>query len=252
MAEGRLLVGTSGWSYDHWRERFYPAHLGTPKRLGYYASRFDTVEVNATFYGLPNATTVLGWRDTVPEDFVFAVKGSHYITHIRKLQDTAEDVRTFLERIEPLGEKLGPLLWQLPPFMERDVALLAAFVRGLPGGGLRHAVEFRHETWLHDDAFRVLREHGVAAVHVSGDMLAANYTVTAGFVYVRFHGTTRYHGSYATPQLEPWAVFLGKQLTSGHDCYVYFNNDAEGHAPVDARRLLGMLDRQPFGGRVTV
>lgn len=252
MAEGRLRIGTSGWSYDHWRERFYPPRLGTPKRLGYYASRFDTVEVNATFYGLPKEGTVRGWHDAVPEDFVFAVKGSRYITHIRKLVDTAEEVRTFCARIEPLGTKLGPLLWQLPPFLERDLPLLDAFLDGLPGDGQRHAVEFRHDSWLHEDTFAALAARGVAVVNVSGDMLPCDYTTTAGFVYARFHGTTRYHGSYAEPQLQPWATFLGEQLNAGRDCYVYFNNDAEGHAPVDGERLMGMLQQQPYGEHATL
>lgn len=245
MGAGRLLVGTSGWSYDHWRARFYPEHLPTPRRLGYYATRFSTVEVNATFYGLPKEKTVLGWRDAVPDDFVFAVKGSRYVTHIRKLRDVSEEIDTFLERVRPLGAKLGPLLWQLPPFLERDLGLLEAFISALPSDGLRHAIEFRHDTWLDDDVFALLQRHGVAVVHVSGDMLATDFTPTADFVYARFHGTTRYHGSYAAPQLEPWAAFLRQQLDAGRDAYAYFNNDAEGHAPVDAARLLGMLEGTP-------
>jgi uncharacterized protein YecE (DUF72 family) len=244
MAEGRLLVGTSGWSYDHWRGRFYPEHLAVSRRLGYYAKQFDTVEVNATFYGLPKKRTVESWREAVPPGFVFAVKGSRYITHMRKLENVAEPLARLMDRISPLGDTLGPLLWQLPPFLERDDDRLERFLDALPAGH-RHAVEFRNETWLHADVFALLREHGVAVVNVSGEMLKTDLTTTADFVYVRFHGTVRYHGAYARPQLEPWAAFLRRHLRAGRDCYAYFNNDAEGHAPVDAERLVGMLARHP-------
>ena len=240
MAEGRLLVGTSGWSYDHWRGRFYPEHLAHEKRLAYYAGRFGTVEVNASFYGLPAEKTVLGWRDSVPDGFVFAMKGSRYVTHMRKLADVSEPVERFVARVLPLGAKLGPVLWQLPPFLQRDLGLLAGFLGTLPRE-LRHAIEFRNESWLEPETFSLLSDSDVAIVHVSGDMLRTDLTPTASFVYARFHGTTRYHGSYSPTQLEPWAAFLRIQLKAGRDCYAYYNNDAEGHAPADAQRLLGML-----------
>jgi len=241
LGTGRLLVGTSGWSYDHWRDRFYPEHLPSRRRLAFYATRFATVEVNATFYGLPKNRTIGEWRDAVPAEFVFAVKGSRYITHVRKLRDAGDEVRTFTERVRPLGAKLGPVLWQLPPFLERDLDLLESFLGELPGNGIRHAIEFRHESWLGDPVFSLLRQHHTASVHVSGDMLPADFTPTADFVYVRLHGTARHHGSYARPQLEPWAAFLRAQLQAGRDAYAYFNNDAEGHAPADAERLARML-----------
>jgi uncharacterized protein YecE (DUF72 family) len=241
MGEGRLLIGTSGWSYEHWRGLFYPVGLPAARRLGYYAERFSTVEINATFYGLPKLATVAAWRDAVPDDFAFAVKGSRYVTHMRKLTGVAGEVRTFFERIRLLGDKFGPVLWQLPPFLERDDALLAAFLEVLPSQH-RHAVEFRHESWLEPEVYAILRHHDVAMVNVSGDMLRAEHVATAQFVYIRFHGTTRYHGSYAAPQLRPWADFIRARLGEGRDCYAYFNNDAEGHAPEDAARLLGMFE----------
>lgn len=240
MAEGRLLVGTSGWSYDHWRGGFYPQHVPAAGRLAYYAAHFDTVELNATFYGLPAATTVRGWHEATPDGFVFAVKGSRYVTHMRKLSGAAEPVERFFERIRPLGAKLGPVLWQLPPFLERDLELLEGFLATLPGD-VRHAIEFRHESWLEPETYALLARHGVAVVHVSGDMLRTDLTPTAGFIYARFHGTTRYHGAYSPAQLGPWAAFFGDQVRAGRDCYAYFNNDAEGHAPDDALRLLGMF-----------
>lgn len=236
----QLLVGTSGWSYDHWRGRFYPKHLPVARRLGYYAEHFRTVEVNATFYGLPKTKTVETWRDEVPDGFVFAVKGSRYITHMRKLANVVEPLERFFERVGPLGAKQGPLLWQLPPFLQRDLGLLGSFLEALPKQ-YRHAIEFRNESWLAEDVFDLLRKHNAAMVNASGDFLRTDFTPTADFVYARFHGTTRYHGSYGHPALRPWAEFLGAQLEAGRDCYAYFNNDVEGHAPVDAARLMGML-----------
>lgn len=240
MGRGRLLVGTSGWSYEHWRGGFYPQELPAHDRLAYYAGHFDTVEINATFYGLPSGQTVRAWHDSVPEDFVFAVKGSRYLTHMRKLAEPAEPVQRLFERVRPLAAKLGPVLWQLPPFLQRDDALLAAFLEGLPLD-VRHAVEFRHESWLEPAVFGILEDRNVAAVHVSGDFLRTDLNPTADFTYVRFHGTTRYHGSYTGAHLAPFVRFMEERLAGGFDCYAYFNNDAEGHAPVDARRLSGML-----------
>lgn len=240
MERGRLLVGTSGWSYEHWRGTFYPPDLPARERLRYYADHFDTVEINATFYGLPAEQTVRAWHDSVPDDFVFALKGSRYLTHMRKLADPSGPVQRLFERLRPLGRKLGPVLWQLPPFLKRDDVLLEAFAAELPRE-VRHAVEFRHESWLDAGVFAVLQRYNVAAAHASGDFLRTDLTPTADFTYVRFHGTTRYHGSYTGAHLGPFADFLGERLAGGADCYAYFNNDAEGHAPVDARRLSGML-----------
>ena len=237
---GQLRVGTSGWSYNHWKGSFYPDDVSAVGRLAYYAGRFDTVEVNTTFYGLPKPRTIQAWRDSVPSDFCFAVKGSRFVTHMRKLADAGDEVTTLVERLSPLGGTLGPLLWQLPPFMERDIGLLDSFLGVLPVS-LRHAIEFRNETWLERDVFDVLGSHNAALVNVSGDMLRQDLTRTADFVYVRFHGTTRYHGSYSETNLKPWVAFLTEQLEDGRDCYAYFNNDAEGNAPNDALRLRGMV-----------
>jgi uncharacterized protein YecE (DUF72 family) len=238
---GRIRVGTSGWSYDHWAGVFYPDHLPGARRLEYYASRFDTVEIDNTFYRLPTEHAVAAWRDTVPDGFAFAVKGSRLITHFRRLGDVDAALAEFLGRMSGLREKLAVVLWQLPPNLRADPALLDRFLGRLPDGGLRHAVEFRHASWLAEETFAVLRRHGAAHVHVSSDAMPENHTPTADFVYVRFHGTATYHGKYERPALEPWAEFLRLQADEGRDCYVYFNNDAEGHAPRDAARLLEML-----------
>jgi len=241
MSVARIRVGTSGWSYDHWAGVFYPERMPAARRLAFYGSRFDTVEINSTFYHLPSDQAVASWRDAVPDGFVFAVKGSRLITHFRRLADVDDALATFLDRMSVFGEKLAVVLWQLPPNLPADALLLARFLERLPAGRVRHAVEFRHESWLTEETFAVLREYGAAHVHVSSDVMPENLTPTADFIYARFHGTSSRHGAYDSPALKPWAGFLRGQADSGRECYAYFNNDAGGHAPADAARLIGML-----------
>lgn len=238
---GRIRVGTSGWSYRHWAGVFYPERLAAAGWLGFYGSRFDTVEIDATFYRLPSERAVSSWRDGVPDGFAFAVKGSRLITHSRRLVDVDEARSAFLARVAGLGEKLAVVLWQLPPDLRVDTARLARFLDGLPAGRVRHAVEFRNASWLVGETFDVLREHAAAQVHVSSDAMPRDLTPTADLVYVRFHGTVSGSGAYDRASLEPWAGFLREQAETGRDCYAYFNNDAEGRAPEDAARLVGML-----------
>ncbi len=240
MGGACIRVGTSGWSYAHWDPSFYPQNTPADKRLAAYAQRLPTVEIDATFYRLPSEHAVTTWRDEVPPGFVFAVKGSRFVTHFRRLSDTDEAVANFAARISLLGDKLEVMLWQLPPDLEADTGLLDRFLTSLPRG-VRHAIEFRHASWLTPETFEVLRAHGAAHVHVSSDKMPADLTLTADFVYVRFHGTAEYHGAYTHPALEPWSEFLTRQASAGRDGYVYFNNDFEGHAPQDAARLIAML-----------
>lgn len=239
---GRALIGTSGWSYDHWRHGvFYPERLASTKWLAYYAEHFPTVEINASFYRTPSENTVRKWRDTVPSDFEFVAKGSQFITHYRRLANSKESLDKFMERMCLLGEKLKIVLWQLPPNLERDLELLRSFLALLPTGSPRHALEFRNSSWLTEETFELLRAHGVANVQISSDKMPENLVPTADFIYLRFHGTNEYHGAYNKPAIEPWAAYLEAQLRNGRDCYVYFNNDWEGHAPRDAKRLMSML-----------
>jgi uncharacterized protein YecE (DUF72 family) len=240
-----IKVGTCGWSYDHWDGVFYPVKLAPGRRLPYYATRLSAVEIDATFYRLPSASAVGHWRETVPEGFAFAVKGSRFVTHFRRLEGVEKQAREFVERVGGLGERLEVVLWQLPPDLRCDAGLLDRFLAALPDG-VRYAVEFRHPSWLVDAAFEVLRAHGCAHVHVSSDVMPENLTVTADFVYVRFHGTASYHGSYVEPALRPWCRFLAEQAAVGRDGYAFFNNDAEGHAPRDAGRLISMLGADAY------
>lgn len=248
MAAGTVWVGTSGWSYDHWVGPFYPEHTPSARRLAYYASRLPTVEIDGTFYRTPSEHAVRAWREAVPEGFRFAVKGSRYVTQFRRLKDPDEPVATFCERLGLLGDKLAVVLWQLPGTMKRDDARLGSFLEVLPAD-MRHAIEFRDESWLADETLDQLRAHDVAIVHVSSDVMPRDLRPTSDLVYVRFHDTETYHGRYLEPALEPWAAFLREQAEAGATCHAYFNNDAEAHAPEDAVRLIGMLgDLSARGG----
>jgi uncharacterized protein YecE (DUF72 family) len=236
-AKGQILVGTSGWTYDHWAGRFYPEGLSKSNWLQHYQSRFPTVELNYSFYRLPGEAAVEGWRRRAPEEFIFSVKGSRRITHFGRLDENASMVRTFRERLSELGPHLGVILWQLPPRLLRDLALLEGFVAILPGG-VRHAIEFRHPSWLQADVFALLSRHGIAQVPVSSDAMPEDRTVTAGFIYVRFHGLASMGYSYPDQALRPWARYLKE---AGLPAYCYFNNDIGGHAPRDAMTLIRLL-----------
>lgn len=243
-SEAVIRIGTSGWSYDHWEGAFYPPEVRPAERLAWYARRFPTVEINATFYRLPSEKTVGTWRDAVPSDFTFSVKGSRFITHYRRLEGVGESVESFCARVGLLGERLHVVLWQLPPDMTLDAERLGEFLRLLPRD-VRHAVEFRDPSWLVESVFHMLREHGVAQVQVSSDIMPVDLTTTADFAYVRFHGLAGYHGAYVSRELEPWADFVRSRRDSGCDAYVYFNNDANAHAPRDAATLQRLSRGEP-------
>jgi len=245
-APGSIRVGTSGWSYDHWDSEFYPKGVSQAKRLGYYATRFPTVEINASFYRLPTEGAVRGWHDTAPNHFRFAVKGSRLITHYHRLTDVDDLVATFMERVSALKTYLDVVLWQLPPTLERDDDLLDAFLRTLPRSNVRHAIEFRNTSWLAEDVFGILRSHRAANVHISSSDMPKNLTVTTDFVYVRLHGLEGYQHDYSRGQLRPWAEFLREQHRQGRNGYVYFNNDARARAPRNALTLMEMLGDAAF------
>jgi len=247
---GSVAVGTSGWSYDDWGGVFYPANVPRARWLEHYVTRFPTVEINYSFYHLPSEGTVRRWHDAAPDRFRFAVKGSRSITHVRRLSDCREEVDRFVERARGLKTFLGVVLWQLPPTLERDVELLERFASLLPGG-VRHAIEFRHPSWLVDDAFAVLRAHEVAQVCVSSSLMPRDLTVTADFVYLRFHGLEgSYAHDYSEAELGPWAEFLRDAHARGLDGYAYFNNDARARAPKNARELTEMLGDAAIAWRV--
>lgn len=240
-----ILIGTSGWSYRHWSGLFYPRELTSGQWLEYYVRRFPTVEIDGSFYRLPRVETVDRWREIATPGFAFAAKGSRLITHARRLVSCADAAHVFMDRLGRLGNHLAVVLWQLPPGMECDgetLRRLDEFLGILPGE-VRHAVELRHESWLRDESFAVLRAHGAAQVHVSSTRMPRDLTLTADFAYVRLHGLSAgYAHHYTRRELAPWAAFLTGLDAAGTDAYVYFNNDAGGQAPRDAGELVDMLE----------
>jgi len=235
-----VRIGCSGWSYQQWKGRFSPGSAPESGWLGLYAETFDTVEVNATFYRLPLRSTVAGWAARTPRTFLFAVKASRYLTHVKRLRDLPAGLARLEERIAPLREadKLGPVLWQLPASFRRDDVRLAETLARLPDG--RHAFEFRHPSWFDDDVYALLREHRAALVVADRDGLPeAPWVDTAGWWYVRLHhGRAGRRGNYSPAELERWAERLRNR--SG-DAYVYFNNDWEGFAPQNAATLRSLV-----------
>jgi uncharacterized protein YecE (DUF72 family) len=237
-----VRIGCSGWNYKHWRERVYPRGCPAARWLEYYAGLFDTVEVNTTFYRLPMRDAVARWVEQAPEDFVFAVKMSRYITHLKRLTDLEGGVRRFYERIEPLvdSRKLGPVLWQLPPNFKRDDERLASALAALPLG--RHCFEFREPSWYHVEVYALLREHGVALVVPDSPKYPfRTLDLTADWTFVRFHhGSRGRRGNYSESELQEWAARI-EEWRREVDVYAYFNNDWEGFAVANGLRLRELL-----------
>jgi uncharacterized protein YecE (DUF72 family) len=234
----RVRIGCSGWNYKHWRERVYPKGCPVSRWLEYYATLFDTVEINNTFYRLPKREAVARWVEQTPEDFVFAVKMSRYITHIKRLTDLEGGIARFYERIEPLARspKIGPVLWQLPPTFKRNDERLAEALDALPPG--RHCLEFREPSWYADEVYALLRDHGAALVIPdSPKYLFRTLELTADWTFIRFHhGSRGRRGNYSESELEEWAQRI-EDWRREADVYVYFNNDWEGFAVENGRWL---------------
>lgn len=233
-----LYIGTSGWHYKHWVGRFYPEKLNSEEMLPLYAGDFDTVEVNNTFYQLPEKETFEQWREATPDGFTFAVKANRYITHMKNLKDPQEPLDNLLSRARALGDKLGPVLFQLSPNWQLNAARLDNFLKQLPDD-VRSVFEFRHASWFDEKALDLLREHGVAfCIHDSGGETTPK-EITADLVYIRFHGGSE-GGSYTKQALAGWAGAISSWRQE-HDVYCYFNNDWEGYALDNARTLRAML-----------
>jgi len=238
---GKVRIGTSGFSYKHWKGVLYPDDVPQRKWLEHYATQFDTVELNSTFYHLPKAATCEGWRERTPPGFLFAVKLSRFITHRKDLVEADEPLATFLDRVGRLGERLGPVLVQLRPGLKADAARLDAFLALCPAAR-RWAVEFRNPSWLTDEVYGVLERHGAALV--IHDMLPDHpRETTAGWTYLRFHGAgRRYGGCYPRQRLAAEAARIAAWAARGLAVYAYFNNDADGHAVANARDLARFVD----------
>jgi len=240
-----IRIGCSGWNYQAWRETFYPKGLPASRWLEHYASVFDTVEVNTTFYRLPKREAVARWVRQTPEGFCFAVKASRYITHIKRLKVLEQGGPRLYEPLEPMRSagRLGPVLWQLPANFHRDDERLASALGRLEAG--RHAFEFRHASWFVDEVYALLRSHGVALVIADRpDYAFTTHEITADFTYVRFHyGHRGRRGNYSESELREWARRIAGWAGGGLEVFAYFNNDWETFAPRNALTLRAAVER---------
>ena len=244
MAKSRAIhIGTSGWNYDHWRGPFYPDDLSQKEWLNFYCDHFQTVEINNSFYQLPSKSTFRKWRDTVPKSFTFSVKASRYITHMKKLKDPADALNNFYKGIEPLKDRIGPILFQLPPKWRLNIDRLESFLK-LLSSDFEHTFEFRDESWFQNGVFELLEKHKAAfcIYHIEGRQSPRQ--VTADFVYIRLHGPeAAYEGSYDGRTLAGWSRLFTKWRKGRKRIYCYFDNDQKGYAPLNAMKLQEIISK---------
>ena len=236
-----LHIGTSGWHYKHWRGPFYPEKLPASRMLEYYVQHFDTVELNNTFYRLPVETGLEQWRSSTPRGFLFAAKGSRFLTHMKKLKDAGPGIERFFERIDRLGKKLGPIVWQLPPQWEVNAERLEEFLSALPRRH-RYAFELRNPTWHNAGIYAILRRHNAAFCIFEIAGMFSGIEITADFTYVRLHGPGgAYQGLYSDAVLGRWAAQIREWQRGLRAVYIYFDNDRAGYAAKNALALKAML-----------
>jgi uncharacterized protein YecE (DUF72 family) len=237
--KSQIRIGTSGWNYPHWKEIFYPTDCPKSKWLEYYTRHFDTVELNATFYRQPKVKTFENWYLRAPENFLWAVKANRYITHIRRLKEPQESLGRFYEGISVLKEKLGPILFQLPPSLSYDEDVFQQFCKYLDPAH-RYTLEVRNPAWIDDRLFAILEEHNMAfCIADTADRFPYQEAVTTDFVYIRLHGSQKLYASeYSEEELKNWAKKIKKW---GKETYVYFDNDFSGYAVKNAKRLRELL-----------
>lgn len=237
MAEAQIRIGTSGWHYKHWVGDFYPKRMPTSRMFPWYASKFDTVEINNTFYRLPTDSALLEWRRQAPANFLFSVKASRFITHMKRLRDPEPSIERFFSRIALLKPHLGPILFQLPPRWHSNPGRLEEFLEMLPRK-YQYVFEFRDPSWYSPPIYDLLRRHNIAACIHDWRGMPSPTQVTANFVYIRFHGPTgHYSGNYPTDFLQRWAKQIQNWQSFGRQVWVYFNNDTGGHAIRNAQTL---------------
>ena len=237
-----IHIGCSGWHYLHWRGNFYPAETKTADFLKIYFKHFDTVEINNSFYRLPTENAVNSWQESVPKNFTFSVKASRFITHNKKLKDSGESFQLFFNRIHLLSNKLGPILFQLPPKWNYNGDRLEEFLAGLPSGN-DYVFEFRNYTWMNEEAYTLLRKYRAGFCIHDMPESATPEVVTSKTAYVRFHGNgEKYSGGYSDDTLETWAEKILVWNEKHIKVYVYFNNDIGGFAPKNALTLKAMIN----------
>ncbi len=233
------LLGTSGWSYPDWKGRFYPEDLPQRKWLPFYSDHFNSVEINMTFYRFPKPETLKGWLDKTPSNFTFTLKANRQITHYKKLQDVKGDLRYFYLLADSLQERLGCILFQLPPSLTKNMDLLQDFLSHL-SPNYKNVIEFRHESWFSEDVYSLLRSHKVIFCVVSSPQLPDLIVETAETSYFRFHGRIGwYKYNYTDEELKDWAEAI--QKTKSKECFIYFNNDYHAYAVANCKKLIEYL-----------
>lgn len=237
----KIHIGTSGWSYSHWKKNFYPSKLLTSGWLNFYATVFSTVEVNTTFYHTPLPTTTKKWLAEVPKNFQFAIKASRYITHLKRLNDCSESLNIFYKSIQNLKNKTGPILFQLPPSFSINQERLETFISILKPD-YRYTFEFRHKTWFTDEIYKLLSKHNIALCITDLNGKLSPEEITADLIYVRLHGPHKaYQGSYGPAKLRAWKKKIDHWLISRKEVYCFFDNDEKGYAIEDAKFLLELF-----------
>lgn len=245
MNPSKIWIGTSGWNYKHWRGRFYPEELKHAEEFEYYQHFFDTVELNNPFYHLPPPETFKHWKAETPKDFVFAVKASRYITHMKKLKDAGDALDTFFSNARLLGKKLGPVLFQLPPGWKVNEERLGDFLKQLPKKK-KYAFEFRNTTWYTEGVYQLLRKYNCAFCIYELAGHTSPLQVTADFVYIRLHGPgNKYQGNYSTATLKKWTKKMTEWSSEGKEVYMYFDNDQNAYAAFNAQKIKELTSRIP-------
>jgi uncharacterized protein YecE (DUF72 family) len=241
-----IRIGCSGWNYKHWRERFYPKGLAQKRWFAFYAEHFDTVEINNSFYRLPSCETFEKWRDQAPPGFCYAVKANRFLTQAKKLKECEEPLDRQMAAVRCLGDRLGPMLYQLPPSLKINLERLESFLKLVPKD-VTNVFEFREKSWYVPETFELLERHGASfCVHDMPGSTSERVAV-GPIAYVRFHGGEgKYWGRYSDEGLLGWADWMIAQARSGRPVWAYFNNDIDAHAIADAqtlRSMVGLLSR---------
>jgi len=240
-----IFIGTSGWSYNHWRGLFYPRKSSTKEWFDHYTKYFDTVEINNTFYNLPDATVFKNWQRQAPADFIYTIKANRFITHMKKLKDPEGPIRNFFSRAEYLKDHLGPILYQLPPRWKCNTERLESFLKILPKNKT-HVFEFRDDSWHTEEVFEILDSYKASFCVHDMPYVKCPAIAMGKAAYLRFHGASAlYRGGYSVNILKKWAKWITAQ-SKERKVYVYFNNDAEGHAVKDAIKLKKLYKSHPY------